>query len=399
MKIQNMTTALKKRLRRLFFLLGISVLGLSSVTGFSQSKPQAGPLALINGTLIDGTGAAPILHAALVIENGKVLAAGKMEQITIPKDAKVINVKNNTIMPGFFNAHVHGAFNAERLKEWAQAGVTSVRDMSANIGSVNEIKNLRKNLDRPDCARLYTTGPIITTVGGYGGLPVASPEDGRKKTLMLINAGVDAIKISLEDGYAGASGLPKLSQDELRAIISTAHKLGKRVTVHITQARYLKQAVAAGVDEIAHIAYDPVPDEVLQTMARKNIYLIPTFTIFRHYNAPIENCIANLQKFIKAGGRVALGNDTGGFEGYEPGMPMYEIECMQKAGMTPMEIIVAATRNGAYVCNQADTLGTLKAGMTADLWVAQGNPLEDLNVFSKALLVIKGGKIVINKLR
>jgi imidazolonepropionase-like amidohydrolase len=386
--------------RGCLIMSGILMLGLMATVILSETNLQCGPLALVNGFLIDGTGTAPVSHAAIVVKGGKVIAVGKKGQVLIPNNARVIDISGNTIMPGFINAHVHGAFNAARLAEWAQTGVTSVRDMSANGHSIDSIKSFRDSvINRSDCARLFTAGLMIGVPGGYGCLYITSPEDAREKVTALINAGVDAIKISLEDGYAGTSGLPMLSPEELRAIIDTAHERGKRVTVHITQARYLQQAVEAGVDEIAHLAYDPIPAAVLEMMVRKKIDLIPTFTIFRYYGAPIDTCIANLHNFIKAGGRVALGNDIGGPPmGYEPGIPMYEIECMQKAGMTPMEIIVAATRNGAHVCDQERVLGTLERGKIADILVVEGNPLQDLNALRNIRLVMKDGTVIRNQI-
>ncbi len=395
--IERGVSIIKKKkpfLRRIFVLAGIVIFGLATVITFSANNHRSGPLALVNGMLIDGTGADPIPRATLIVKNGKITAAGKTGEVVIPKDATIIDISNKTVLPGFINAHVHGAFNPARLAEWAQSGVTSVRDMSANGKTIAEIKKLRNQLDRPDCARLFSAGLMIGVLGGYGCLYVTSSEDARAKVLKLIDAGVDAIKVSLEDGYAGRSGLPKLSSEELRVIIETAHERDKRVTIHITQAQYLEQAVTAGVDEMAHISWDPIPIDVLKRMVRANIYMVPTFTIFRYYNAPVDQCILNLHNFIQAGGRVALGNDTGGLEGYEPGMPMFEIECMQKAGMTPMEIIVSATRNGAYVCDQAENLGTLEKGKIADLFVVDGNPLQDMNVLRKVTLVLKEGKII-----
>lgn len=357
-------------------------------------------IALVGGSLIDGTGAAPIPQATLIIQDGKVAAVGATGQVPIPKEAKIIKLKKNaTILPGLINAHVHGAFDANRLQTWAQAGVTSVRDLQTHGETVAQIMALRAgSLNRENYARIFTAGPMITVPGGYGNLFVASPADAREKVLDLINAGVDVIKISLEDGYAGTGGLPKLTPDELAAIITAAHERGKRVSLHITQARYLEQGVAAGVDEIAHLPYDPVPTPVFQDMVRKNIYLTPTLTVFRNFGAPIPICIANLRDFIQAGGQVALGNDFMGGPGlFETGIPMYEIECMRQAGMTPMEIIVAATRNGAYVCGQADHLGTLEPGKNADVLVVKGDPLQDLNVLGRVLLVIKAGKLIRSK--
>jgi imidazolonepropionase-like amidohydrolase len=387
--------------KRVFYLLLI-VMGLVTfpfvTASFAQMDP---PLALINGNLIDGTGAAPIQNAVLIIENGKVIAAGKTEEVSIPKNAQVIQLQNATIMPGFFNVHVHTAFNATRLATWAKAGVTSVREMEIHSGeSVSKKLSLRSGeLNQLNNARLFMVGPMITVPGGYGSLPVASPEDARKKVTALINAGVDVIKISLEDGYAGTHGLPKLSPEELKTIITTAHEYGKRVTIHITQAYYLEQAVNAGVDEVAHDAWDNVPLDVIKKMVRKNIYWIPTFTIFRNYGAPVGVCIENLKNFYKLGGRVAMGNDFAGGPGeFENGIPMYEIECMKEAGMSSMDIIVAATKNGAYVCGKADTLGTLEPGKIADVLVVAGDPLKDLQTLPKTLLILKDGNIICNNL-
>ena len=97
---------------------------------------------------------------------------------------------------------------------------------------------------------------------------------------------------------------------------------------------------------------------------------------------------------LYANGRVALGNDAGYLKGLEIGMPMREIEWMQKAGMTPMQIIVAATRNAAYVCNREGTLGTLEVGKFADVLVVDGDPLQHLEALTNVRLVIHRGVII-----
>ncbi|MCU0645742.1 MAG: hypothetical protein MUC94_15970, partial [bacterium] len=108
------------------------------LTFFCSSKKSTnsiathGNLALINGTLIDGTGTAPISHAAIVIENEMITAVGKLSEIALPSEAEIIDVDGATILPGFFNAHVHQAYNEHNLKTWAQAGVTTVRDLGGN---------------------------------------------------------------------------------------------------------------------------------------------------------------------------------------------------------------------------------------------------------------------------
>jgi imidazolonepropionase-like amidohydrolase len=236
---------------------------------------------------------------------------------------------------------------------------------------------------------------MLTVPGGYGALEVTSPEDARQKVFEELALGVDLIKISMEDGYAGQTGLPKLTDAEIAAIISAAHERGALVSGHITQTKYLKILVEAGVDDIAHIPYDVTPLEVWKEMVAKDIYLVPTFTVFRNYGAPVSACVLNLENFLKEGGQVALGNDYGGGPGeFELGIPIYEIEQMSRAGMTPMQIIVAGTKNGAVVSGMDDQLGTLEIGKIADVLVVSGNPLDDLQNLTSIRMVIHNGTVI-----
>ena len=106
--------------------------------------------------------------------------------------------------------------------------------------------------------------------------------------------------------------------------------------------------------------------------------------------------IKNLALFVEAGGEVVLGTDYAGARkvDFDLGMPIHEIKWMQEAGMTPMQIIVAATRNGARSCNMQRELGTIEAGKLADVIVVKGNPLIDVDAFTKASLVLRGGKAI-----
>ena len=354
-------------------------------------------LVLVNGTLIDGTGSDPISNAVLVIQGERIVAVGSKEDIKIPRTAKVIDLEGATILPGFINAHVHFAFDEQNLEKWAYGGVTTVRD--EGIISSGELEKLMKWRDEsnqnPQHARLISAGYMLTVPSGYGDLFVTSPDEARQKVLEELDAGVDLIKISMEDGYAGRSGLPKLSDEEIAAILSAAHERGRLVSGHVTQAEYLKILVEAGVDDIGHVPYDLVPDEVWQEMVTKDIYMNPTFTVLRNYGAPIVTCVLNLRNFLAQGGQAALGNDYGGGPGeFELGIPMYEIEQMSEAGMTPMQIIVASTRNAAVVSGIDDQIGTLETGRIADVLVISGNPLDDLQNLANIRMVIHNGTII-----
>lgn len=381
------------RPRKSFFVLMAVLL----LIGCLPSAPPADTLVLVNGTLIDGTGAEPIPDAVLIIQGERIVAVGSREDIKIPAGARVIDVTGATILPGFINAHVHFAFREENLQAWAYGGVTTVRDEGIlSSEPLEELMAFRDSAAQdPMNARLVSSGYMITVPNGYGDLFVSSPEDARRKVLEELDAGVDMIKISMEDGYAGTSGLPKLTGDEIAAILSAAHERGTKVSGHITQAEYLEILVDAGVDDIAHIPYDVVPDEVWQEMVAKGISTTPTFTVFRNYGAPVGTCVLNLRNFIEHGGNVALGNDYGGGPGkFELGIPMYEIEQMSAAGMTPVQIILAATKNAAHVLSLEEQVGTLEAGKIADVLVVSGNPLEDLQALTDIRMVIHNGTII-----
>lgn len=353
--------------------------------------------ALVNGVIIDGTGAAPIQDGVLVVTGRIITAVGPGGHLAFPAGTEVIDVGGATILPGIINTHVHDAFDESRLRRWAWNGVTTVRDEGMRRGrTIEALLAIRDSArSKPECARLVTAGLMMTVPGGYGGLEVTSAADARQKVLDQLDRGVDMIKLAQEDGYAGTSGLPKLTGEEMSAIITAAHERKRRVSGHITQSEYWEIVAAAGVDDVAHVAYDAVPDAVLDMMASKKIVLVPTFTIFRNYNAPVSVCIDNVRRHVNNGGAVALGNDFNGGPGsFEEGIPFYELTCMRQAGMSTMAVLVACTRTAAQVCQVDSILGTLEAGKRADVIVVRGDPLADLGVLSDVRLVIHEGHTI-----
>jgi imidazolonepropionase-like amidohydrolase len=224
---------------------------------------------------------------------------------------------------------------------------------------------------------------------------VASTDEARQAVLTEADEGVEAVKVALEDGYAGTHGLPKLTPEELKAIVTTAHEHGLPVSGHITQGAYLQPMLEAGVDDIAHLPYDTIPLESLQQMVKQDVYLTPTFSVFRNYGAPVGMVQNNLRQFVGLGGKVALGNDYGGGPGnFELGIPMYEIQMMSQAGMTPMQVIVASTLNAAHVLRMDGKIGTLETGKFADILIVGGNPLDDLQALTKVKMVIHNGVVI-----
>jgi imidazolonepropionase-like amidohydrolase len=239
---------------------------------------------------------------------------------------------------------------------------------------------------------------MLTAPKGYGSLFVTSVEDARYKVEGELSAGADLIKFSMEDGYGGARDLPLLSTGEIEVIISTALAQGRRVSAHVTQAQHLQTVVEAGVDDAAHMVWDPIPESLLQQMVTDDVYVVPTLTVMEAYGA-LSGSQANLKRFVDAGGRVALGNDytdipQNKFDHFELGMPMHEIRRMLEAGLTPAQIVVAATRHAAHVCGLEKELGTLEPGKLADILVVDGDPLQDIQALMDVRLVIHNGVII-----
>ncbi len=365
--------------------------------------PAAAPLlVLINGTLIDGTGVDPIRDAVIVIQGERIIEVGPRGSITIPASAQIVDVEGATMLPGFFNAHVHGAYNADKLAAWAAAGVTTVRDLGAHQWPPSQALLDRVEKDNRS-ARLISGGIFITPPGGYpiavfGGIgkTISTTAEAARAVTEMLDQGADLIKISLESGQVFGQQIPMLTTGQVKAIAAAAHQRGTRVSAHVTASRDLKRAIDEGVDDVAHMVVDVVSDDLIQAMIDRGMYWEPTLELWKNVgHGQDANVIDNLKRYVAAGGKVALGTD---FEGYytpfQLGMPTKEIAWMREAGMTPLHIIVAATRNAAHVSNVEHDLGTLEAGKIADVLIVKGDPLQDLQTLSNVQYVIHNGEVI-----
>lgn len=365
------------------------------------AAPAQTSLVLTNATLIDGTGAEPIPDAVIVIGGDRILATGPAMQVSIPVDASVIDLAGAYILPGFINAHVHDAYDKSRLEAWAQSGVTTVRDEGIITGraGITQLLYLRDQVaSLPRYARLVSSGYMITVPHGYGLMYVTSSEDAERKVSREIDEGVNLIKLTMEDGYGEASNLSLLSSDELTAIISTAHASNLLVSAHVSEAKFLQIVVDAGVDDAAHIPWDRIPKSLIQQMLSQDVYAVTTLTVMEAYDA-LQGGSHNLSRLVASGVKIAMGNDytripQNKFDHFELGMPMHELTRMSEAGMTPMQIIVASTRNAAHVCGLEQDLGTLEAGKLADILVLNADPLADLSALTQVKMVIHSGEVI-----
>lgn len=357
-------------------------------------------IVLINGVLIDAVSPEPLMNSTVIIHNDHIEAVGEGSSLDVPDGARILDVQGSYILPGFANAHVHEGYDENNLKEWARSGVTTVRDLGAFTYSPTQAFELRDNLLADSLnARLVAAGPMVTAVGGYGNYPVASADDAEEKVDGLINDGADLIKVAIEDNLQGRRW-PMLSVHEIERIAETAHRRTRLVSAHISRSMHLAMAIEAGVDDVAHMVIDNLPDSLISRMVENDIYWVPTLELWAgvsdryglDWDVRAKN---NLRRFVQAGGRVALGTDFGGYvTPFESGMPLLEMRLMREAGMTPMQVIIAGTRHAAHVCGRESVLGSIEEGKIADVIVVKDNPLDDIQSLSTVKIVIHNGKIV-----
>ena len=388
---------MEKTYKKLIIILLIALFSFfASCTAATYDAGEAS-LVIVHGRLVDGNGGEPVEDSMVIVKGDAITYAGAYDKKMLPGNCEVMDAGGMTVLPGFINAHVHNAYVEENLSAWAMGGVTTVRDEGIVYGSQWKQKMAaREELDRPELARIVSACPMLGLEGGYCNYVIEDADDAVKMVNTFIDAGINIIKISRENGIEGRTDMTLLPEEIYTAVIEAAHVRGIPVSAHITKERFLNDMLEAGVDDIAHICFDTIFSEDIQMMAAKDIYLVPTLTVYMHYGG-LSGASRNLLKIVEGGGHVAMGNDYADRMaqfGFETGMPVNELLMMESAGLTPMQVVVASTKNGAHVCNMDDEIGTLEEGKLADIIIVAGNPLEDLSLMGEVSCVIKDGVVI-----
>ena len=318
---------------------------------------------------------------------------------------------------------------AKVLRDTLAAGYTAVRD-AAGLDA-----GFKRAIDEGliPGPRLVVSLCIISPIGGIGDrvspsgfsccvpndplLPdgvVNSPADVRPAVRRVVRAGADVIKCATTGGASSRLGHgPRdgaFNLDEMQALTDEAHALDRRVMCHALGGRGLRIAVEAGVDSIEHGCYLDEEPELIETMARRGIFFVPTFAVYDfHRKSPLphvreraheleEHHVESLRRAFAAGVKIAAGTDAGGH-----GHPSnaLEIECLVKTGLTPLQALRAATGWAAECLGRESDFGTVEKGKLADLILVDGDPSEDVTILQKPeriALVLKGGEIVADRL-
>jgi imidazolonepropionase-like amidohydrolase len=386
--------------------------------------------------LIDGTGRDPVRDAGVIIENGRIKQVGDRKSISFDiKEDQVIDVEEGVILPGLIDSHCHLfsisgrpvigvqewgpelmvkfiADGLESARWWLKQGVTTVRDLGTFMNLDLGLRDLIAK-GKALGPRIFGSGrPIIMTGREtLGGHEVNSATEARRAARQQLHAGSDIIKLFASSGTGGAlgkligpPGWTQLTFEELQAATSEAHKAGLTVACHASSAESIKNALRAGVDSIEHGTF--MDEEGLEMMKTRDVVLVPTLAVGKslakddaasrygpHMTEKAKLSTKGKKNTMKmaydAGVRIAAGSDP-----TEKDTLADECICLNEAGLSPMEVIAAATRIGAELLGVEDRLGTVEEGKIADLIILDGNPLDDIKAIRLIRNVIQGGKMV-----
>ena len=431
----------------LFLLLSqcVSVVAQTRIT--PEPPVGKGVVVLKAARLIDGTGAAPINNAVVVVTDNTITAVGAAGAVNIPANARMIDLGDVTLLPGFIDAHTHligrvlgdpagddagvrdfesfaAILSVAHARATLMAGFTSVRNVGAS-GKFDDMA-LRKAIDEGWTAgpRMMSAGHAIGMRGGHcdenGFRPglfdpgieegiADGPDQIRAAVRYQIKYGADVIKTCATGGVLSegdAVGATQYTFEELKALVDEANKLERKVAAHAHGTEGIKIAVRAGVSSIEHGSF--LDDEGARMMKERGTFLVPTLSAAEGVEGAAKSGVLKglrAEKALAAAAAarhaiklavankisIALGTDAGVVP---HGTNAHEFVLMvQWGGMSPMDSIMAGTSNGAKLLGWDKHLGTLAAGKWADIVAVPGDPLKDIETMQKVVFVMKNGVV------
>lgn len=428
---------------------------LASCAAGPAGRP-AGPgtcLVVANATLIDGSGGIPRPGTTLIVEGDRIAWIGSAGLAPHPAGAPTIDAAGKWIIPGLFDAHVHlasvqtpaGVVQEETQKlldAFLFSGVTSILDCWATE-EVFDLRRLERE-GRIESPRIFATGPGLTAPEAHGtefGIAqpvVRSEDDAREQVRRLAALGADLVKVAV-DALPGDAGVrPSLEPALFRAIVSEAHRLRLRVGVHVLHPRLAEMVMREGADVILHaFPGDGFDGATLNAFRRRGGWIVPTLAVEEplarlrddpgfleepllvaaadprlrrlfgagsarrlagtHYDLAASAYPAveeTVRRFAEVGAAIAAGTDASNLGVFHGPALHREAELLVRAGLSPMQALLAATRGGPRALGLEWDRGLLDLGRLADLVVLGADPLADIRNLARVEVVVKGGRIV-----
>ncbi len=360
-------------------------------------------------------------------------------------DGKVVDLRSAFVLPGLIDSHVHltgqssptgrldevtesnatqAMVGARYARRTLNAGFTTVADLGASNEAIFALRDAVRRGDVPG-PRIIASGSAVSVHGGHGDINgyredvmhVLSPEsvcsgveDCMRAVRLQVRSGADIIKITATGGVLSntAAGLAQqFSEDELAAIVASAHRMGRQVTAHAHGVDGINAFIKAGGDSIEHGTY--LDDESMRLFKAHNAWLVPTLMAGdyvarmaaspENFFTPAQTAKAleagpkmlDMARRAHAGGvRIAFGTDTGVSA---HGDNAQEFALLVRAGLTPLEAVQAATVGAAEHLKISNEAGRLAPGMPADLIAVSGDPLSDVTELERVRFVMKGGQV------
>jgi imidazolonepropionase-like amidohydrolase len=408
-------------------------------------------LALKAARMFDGKANALAQNGVVIVKGDKIVDAGS--NLPIPGDARVIDLGDATLCPGFMDAHTHltldfsGDYNQRRLKELdlnvaeqaiiattyaratVEAGFTTVRDLGSRFVASREFVDvaLRNSINKGVVVgpRMLVATKGIGATGGhfdptngfrdflFGREPdytdgiADGPDEIRKAVRFEVKNGADVIKAAVSGGVlslADEVDTPQLTPAEMAALVDESHRLRKKVAVHCHGDEAAREAIEAGVDSIEHGSF--MKPETLRMMKKKGTFLTPTLMASEWIMGKIDNYPPALQakakaataarsdmfrNAVKMGVRISFGTDAAVFP---HGQNAKEFKLMVDLGMNPIDALKSATATDAELLGISQKVGTLEKGKLADVIAMPGDPTVDITATERVSFVMKEGKII-----
>ena len=425
------------------FAHGCAVAALFIGNVLGASPASAKDIVIHAGHLIDGVSQRPVDQVSILIHNDRI--TGVQKGFVTPAGAEVIDLSKETVLPGLIEGHDHissggdrspiqrffdtegdavinAVVNARIELGW---GFTTVRDVGSGL---YEGPALRRAIERGDVIgpRLWTSMEPLSVTGGHSdrdnglrpGLDmpdressiVSGPDSARDQVRLHRRRGATLIKIMPSGGVASIGDDPNaltMTDEEMTAIISTAHELGLKVAAHAHGKKAIDRAVIDGVDSIEHGTYADaesyklmkehgtfltptllVADEIYQTALHHPERLPPT--VAGKALAVTPTMLGNAGRAYRAGVKISFGTDQSASSSRKKAE---EFALLVKAGLPPMEAIFTATRTAAQLIGAPQDIGSVQPGRYADIIAVSGDPLSDITELQRVQFVMKGGTV------